>query len=91
LCPVHPGYEIPKGTLTEILKQAGITRENIEIYFSWSDFLFHQLNKLIIRNRELNQYNDTNSKNNPDKTLKIITPYPVAILFFLCQTYKYSS
>lgn len=32
--PVHPGREIPKGTLIEILKQAGITRENIEIYFS---------------------------------------------------------
>ena len=31
--PVHPGYEIPKGTLIEILKQAGITREDIEIYF----------------------------------------------------------
>jgi len=31
--PVHPGREIPKGTLMEILKQAGITREDIEKHF----------------------------------------------------------
>ncbi len=29
---VHPGREIPKGTLMEILKQAGITREDLEKY-----------------------------------------------------------
>ncbi len=27
---VHPGREIPKGTLLEILKQAGIAREDLE-------------------------------------------------------------
>lgn len=31
--PAHLGREIPKGTLIEILRQAGITREDIEIYF----------------------------------------------------------
>jgi predicted RNA binding protein YcfA (HicA-like mRNA interferase family) len=27
--PVHPGKEIPRGTLIEILRQAGITREDL--------------------------------------------------------------
>ncbi|MBN1166427.1 MAG: type II toxin-antitoxin system HicA family toxin [Methanospirillaceae archaeon] len=32
--PIHPGREIPSGTLHEILRQAGITREDVMKFLS---------------------------------------------------------
>ncbi len=32
--PVHPGKEIPSGTLHEILRQAGITRDDVAKFLS---------------------------------------------------------